>query len=788
MNPPLSAILLYIAPNLTDVDTAKLPLVMSDQHDLSPTSPEWLKNWDQWLDNSVTANRPLTKKAMMAALESVFESVKDMPAYRKPLADRVIQFCRNGGECEEVWRILGDEVVLRVVDDEETDGIVDLLVEITKETDDPLPTRSRESSTSTSTALPSVMSLLSSLRSQSQPETDPEPTLVMMDPLPPSSRSVGAVAALVSIFSQLAFTPFALKKTNLHLAIRVYLIFISLLRNEDTPDAARLTILQFLTRLRADRDHRLYFAQTSHDPDGLVNGLATLIGRAAPTSATDPAIDPRLARPKIPQERDGRNISRGRGRPSNSGQSRSSSRVGPPRSATLKARDPLWHVPESLPFSVAEVDTPSEVLVAYSTEGTGSDHVLPVSMYLGVIADILDKEKNWEILAYVLCYFPVQLANKHLFCGPNSRAAIPKILTILCSGILNEELAANVDRWPVGLKGRDAHGLAYHTLSVLVSYRRCFDARLQHLLVEVFQAGLNGQPSTIKCCLNALSLSAFELPSSMTKSLSRLLEKLSQIMSNPDMAVHILGFLSIVGSLRSLHANFTEADFKMVFGVALQYLQYHNRIGHSPTVSWALSQHVRILSYYIVYVWFLAVHLPDRPKHVRYITRQLLMANEGHEKVDDPTEVCFDWLARYTYASADPRPANSLLNDIVMNPTVPSDNVLEKTWLLGNSVITIRTLSKLGWIEVLSRRPSGFTKFLCRVENAPMVGLGDVDLDMISGPASLMMERDPPKVRAHTGDPETPNEEASPAVSNFDVVDPCRTLIFSFVYAIGQCT
>jgi hypothetical protein len=223
-------------------------------------------------------------------------------------------------------------------------------------------------------------------------------------------------------------------------------------------------------------------------------------------------------------------------------------------------------------------------------------------------------------------------------------------------------------------------------------------------------------------------------------------------MSNADMAVHILGFLSITGSLSSLHANFTEADFKMVFGVALQYLQHHNRPGSSPTGSWALSQHVRILSYYILYVWFLAVRLPDRPRHIRFITRQLLLANEGRDEVDEPTEVCFDWLARYAYASADPRPANSLLADIVMDPGVPGPSseisLSEKTWILGNSVVTIRTLQKLGWIEVISRRPSGFTKFLCRVENVPLVGPGDVDADMMSGPASLMMARGPPQVQS----------------------------------------
>ena len=180
----------------------------------------------------------------------------------------------------------------------------------------------------------------------------------------------------------------------------------------------------------------------------------------------------------------------------------------------------------------------------------------------------------------------------------------------------------------------------------------------------------------------------------------------------------------------------------MVFGVALQYLQQYNRQDSENQISWALSQHVRIMSYYIIYVWFLSLRLSDRPRHIPFICRQLLLANEGRAAVDQSTEVCLDWLARYSYASADPRPAKSILNEIVTNPPAAVETAIsEKTWIVGNSVVTIRTLSRLGWLEVVSRRASGLTKFLCRAENVPLVGPGDLNPDMLSIPASFMMER-----------------------------------------------
>jgi tuberous sclerosis 2 len=826
LNPLLSTTLLCVADHLTDADTAKLPAIMFEQHDLSPTSPEWLSNWANVMGNAnlLSQARPLTRTAIMNALEAVYESVKDMPSYRRPLADLVFRFCqqqavdeKDDSEGEVMWRILGEEVVLRTIDGQdgslEEGSVVEQYITLltmvaagtnddddddtasvyTSETHSPSPHTSFSTGPSNSPTLsrmqseypkdkdsnmPSVMALLSSLttgpssRSQSQqpyeredqPPEGPSTPPIESTTLP---RSVGAVIALIVIFSQLAFTPDALTEENLDLAVRIYDVFVTLMV-EGRSSRARLTVLQFMMRTRADRDHRMYFVDAAYDPDGCLFTLASLIDRVigAKESLRDlePTGDPdflRKARARLPQERDGRRASRGRGtRVSHSASSRSRSRATqhPFRAVSApaaKPRDPIWHVPESLPFKVCDSDTPSDGLMSYDPVRGEHKHVLQLSNYLTALVMILDKETNWEILSYVLCHLPVQLTNKHLFCGPKCREVLARLLTTLCTGLINGELASEIDRWPQGLKARDAHGLAYHTVSVLISYRRSFDGRQQHLLVEVLQAGLNGQPSAIKCCLHGLSLAAFELQSSMKKCLSRILEKLSQIMSNPEMAVHILSFLAFVGSLRELHYNFTEGDFKMIFGVALQYLQHHNRPGSSPTISWALSQHLRILSYAIVYTWFLAVKLPDRPRHIPYITRQLLLANEGKEEVDEPTEVCFDWLARYTYASADPRPANSLLSEIVMNPTNPGRlevAVTEKTWIVGNSFITIRVLARLGWIEILSRRPSGYTKFLCRVENVPMVGAGDVDPDMVSVPASLIIDRDTPDVEAPLAD------------------------------------
>lgn len=793
------------------------------QHDLSPTSPQWLHNWDGLLSNEtlISPKRPLTRKAILEELQNVYTGIKDMKSYRRPLGDLIwktlVKLKGYGGDQSDedvIWKMLGEEIVLRSSEQTEDDSegeqlasflefiygaAIDSSLDVENSGMD-TPLNDTQSSIAPSTVVSplssrtqtdnlaspqkerdlsraSVMSMLSSLtsggssRSQSQPDAQEEvKEEELLEPQPEVSiivhREVSAVSALIEVFGQLTFTPYALYPRNIQLALRVYDMLLNVISHAETT-RARITALQFLVRLRVDRDHRLYFVGDAYDPNGMIFYLAELVnrtqsGRDADGPSNKPIPDDfeiRKARPRVPQE-----TIRGRaGGPSHNTASRSRSRTMAP---TLpKPPDPLWQIPETLPFFVAGANSPSEVLVSYDPEGPEHAFVLPISRYLHTVNNIFAAETSWEVLSYLLCHLPVQLANKHLFCGPTCRFGISKMLTILCTGILKENLAVSIDDWPRGLKIRDAHGLAYQTLSVLIGYKRCFDLHSRHVLVEVFQNGLDGQLPTIKCCLQALSLSAIELQQSMTKCSSRILEKLSQIMSNPNMAIHILGFLTIVVALPSLYVNFTEGDFKMVFGVALQYLQHYNQQNASPTMSWALSQYVRILSFTVLYKWFLSLKLPDRPRHIRFIARQLLLANEGNAEVDDATEVCFDLLARCTYATADPRPASSALSDIVLdNQDTSSSNI--KTWIMGNSIVSIRTV-RTGWVEVVSRRPSGFSRFICHIENVPMVGPGDVSPDLLSVPAALLLEKEPSKLMVIDQDDQISAENSANAeVSN----------------------
>lgn len=835
LNPPAPILLLTIAEHLTDADTENFPALMSQQHLLKPISPSWLDAWSKLLGTRCLyhRSRSATRRAVMATLESNFALIKEMPVYRRRFAGvvfdfwtRLIEEKNEGADGAVVWRLLGDEVVLRTIEDD-TEELFTPAAETPREENDaatqkimvsmmsvsgdcscgedievnvlspdggvaspvPMTPSNTIASGAGSPIFPRTTSEVQSVPKEKEPGNNMQqlmsllsfggsrqhsqaqiPQVTSEEPTPSSEpsrnesvapfaasplaivtycRGLAAVTALIDVFLQLAFVDSVMTKRQARLTVYLFGKLLNLLRTAPCP-RARMAILQALMRLRADRDHRIFFDPTPAEHEKHIVTLASQIGRTrgGPGSRSDEVrIEDTVERARSRQvfERDGRRTSRGRGSRASGTVSRSQSRATiPPTMTTIvaKPREQLWIIPDSVPFMLEDGGKSSQLVVTYNSFNSEESVELPVSDYLEVVTELLKTERDWEVLSYLLVHLPTQLANKHFWCGPKTKAPLATLIAELCRCIPDGTLGKYISQesWPGTSKSREAQALAYHTLSVLISYHTLVPPDVKQKMVDTFQGGLGGRGDSVIVCTHALALCAFEMESIIVKLLPRILEKLSQIVSNPSMAVHILTFLAMLASLPHLYSNFTENDFKMVFAVALQYLQHHNRMETLTEIQFSLSQHVRIMSYYVIYIWFLAVKLPDRPRHVSFIARQLLLANEGKEHVDEPTEVCFDFIARYTYANADPKPAPSLLGEILSEG--PSEAVIEKSWVLGYSIVTIRLLVKPGWMEVISRRPSGLTKFLCKSENVPLVSLGDTNPDMATIPASLMMEKD----------------------------------------------
>ncbi|KAG8856912.1 Tuberous sclerosis 2-like protein [Tulasnella sp. 330] len=613
--------------------------------------------------------------------------------------------------------------------------------------------------------------------------------------LPPGHQmtcsSLGAVLTLIQTFQQLAFSPpHSLTATSIaarapasHQCIHVFTDLLALLGPSSTPpltdeektwheratpetsstgigqascSRARLAILQWLVRLRADRDHRLYVLQ---DLDQPMEPYATLLGRCGGPDPVD------VGNEQGNDKQDGRDKTGGIGRSRSTtrrsiggaseasrrgtdyvvkeaareqGFLRASSRgrreasVGRAERSLLRmdsVQGAIWGVPESISFDIPIGTRPSEGMTTYqagmaSADATTASLWLPTSGYVCSLIDILNYENDWEILSYALCHLPIQLSNKHLFCGPLTSTVITKLAATLLDVIQpSGRLASSEIELRSGVKATDVLAVAYHGLTTLMSYKKLFSRRLLEGMVDTFRKGLNRVHAPVKPCLHALTLAAFELQPQITRNLRDILTQLTQIVTNPAVSIHILELLIILGSIPALHSNLGHEEYKRVFTVALKYIQHHNHPDTvtPPGLSNALSQHLLAIAYYNIYIWFLAVRQSDRKIYVPHIVKSLILANAHNTRndVDERTEVCFDWLARYTYGDAAPKPSRSFLGDVLSEDAASA----EKHWIQGYSITTIRSLKRQGWVSVESRRPSGTVRLYCHVENAAALGI-----------------------------------------------------------------
>ncbi|KAI8366550.1 hypothetical protein BD560DRAFT_447904 [Blakeslea trispora] len=428
---------------------------------------------------------------------------------------------------------------------------------------------------------------------------------------------------------------------------------------------------------------------------------------------------------------------------------------------------------------------PNASILSYS-EKPEEDMVLAIDDMLQSYIQVLSDSPNWVVVLFVLKRMPQQLSNKHLFCGASP--AVNKLRRLLVRWTSTRKFLENVVNIPSQIKRNDLTVYAYNLLTVLISYRRIFTEPKQDQdeIVYAFYVGIMQVTSATRLCINSLAVCCHEMPLSVTKMLNEILQRMSQIISVSSVSVHILEFLSALARLPNLYANFTGDMYKPVFAIALNYLQHSrsqqqqssplstpsasplmtsgsnnstSNIGHnvaSPTLSMsgaqndisqgALKQYVLIMAYLVITVWFTAIPLRERRKHVPFIVQRLLSGISLGKPIDEQTYTCIDMLSRFTFADVGLSPEKSIVSKILMgdgeqnaSSTNPSSKQDQRTWVYGHTLLTLRTAKSLGWVEVTIRRPSGTVSMMCHVENK----IKSDEIDYRTLPALLMMQYQP---------------------------------------------
>lgn len=503
---------------------------------------------------------------------------------------------------------------------------------------------------------------------------------------------------------------------------------------------ARLSAMKMLFRLRADWANRIFLT-----PFTEADSLATSLYRTPESLASKQAAD----------EVQFNRSSRVADDSTNSRASRSSSSTQLQFSGTLprsvsgisravSRAHPMWMTPDpdALPEVASEKASVLLVSILDQTEDASISmerKLLKINIWLETVLGLLQQGCDWEVYSYILVHLPSQLTNQALFKG-----AIPQIK--LLRGIICQQIKNNSFHEPPsssGLRKADVSICLFQALNMVASYHQHFSRNEEDEIVKTFIQGVNAWDKAAKSCIHALSICCHELPNSMKLVLVNILQKMSQIITQAHVAVHILEFLAALARIPDLYAHFREEEYRIIFGVCFRYLQYArekaqdakvaaNRHSNPPgrnvstpvdmsrsmaesptsepvTISDELPQYVYALAYHVITFWFLSLPLSDRAGQVTWITKNLVWTDlSGKQNVDEQSQVTMNFLQRTAYADVDESAAD---------PNFTEDRfgqILKKRWLVGNTIVTVEQATRGGWAQITKRQPSGTSCYMIR--------------------------------------------------------------------------
>jgi hypothetical protein len=275
---------------------------------------------------------------------------------------------------------------------------------------------------------------------------------------------------------------------------------------------------------------------------------------------------------------------------------------------------------------------------------------------------------------------------------------------------------------------------------MVMSYHKHFSKAEDDEMVQTFIRGVGERTS--KSCIHALTICCHEMPMSTSRNLVSLLQKMSQIITQSHVAIHILEFLACLTRLPHVYVNFREEEYRIVFAICFRYLEYvrdqnakepSNRTSQQsgrvsvasmessrgvaysgesnfqPNTSDDLPQYVYALAYHVIIFWFLSLRREDRAGQVSWITKNLVSTDvNGKETIDEQAQVTLDFMQRTAYADIDESGPDPDFVDARFG------KINKNRWIIGNTLLTIEQLHSGDWAQITKRQPSGTSCYIIR--------------------------------------------------------------------------
>ena len=491
---------------------------------------------------------------------------------------------------------------------------------------------------------------------------------------------------------------------------------------------ARLSAMALLTRLRCNAE-----GAVKVDENADVLGLSPVLLRQETLNTQTsslPITNSATPAPASPISRQARSSGINGAEKT---RSRSTTRSGNDKHRVARSAQPRWKDPGYLELdNISEATSSHKVFIGLLDMPDGAI-TLDLSGWLDLILDIMRRADDWEIYSFVLVHLPSQLSNKAIFAEHKEfiYKLHDEIVSQLSSSQFMEPPTAS------GLKKGDVALCLYHALTVLLGYHQDLPRTKLEETVRLFQSGMARWDRVTRCCIHAITICFHELPECLERTLTGIVTKMSQIITQSHLAIDILEFLGGLARCPRAYENIIRNNqefLRIIFGMCIRFIHYsreqgqicatggvrqsfpsHRRSGFSSDQKTTsdqdsladaqseLPEYVFTLAYHVITAWFLNIDIRQRPQHVGWIAKGLAWKDgHGNETLAEQSQVALDMMHRTTYLDLGETEANNLFRE-------QHGRITKKSWLVGMSIITIETAADTGLTQVTKRQASGTT-------------------------------------------------------------------------------
>ena len=364
--------------------------------------------------------------------------------------------------------------------------------------------------------------------------------------------------------------------------------------------------------------------------------------------------------------------------------------------------------------------------------------------WLNVIATNLESSTRWDIYYYCLGQLPSLLGNHTLF--KSHMDFVQRIRAVTCE-LLDRGVYPEPPTDSGLTKSHVTLGLL-RVLTALLSYHPRLRKQdvLQLVSTIVSVAGSRDHIASTPC-IHALTICCYELPDLMASYMDSVIDKMSKMVAQKHLAIHVLLFLSSLSLHPQLYKNFQTRDFKKVFGVCGSYLQSIRSADpvterqqasltdqssvQTTEAPEALPQYVYALAHHVIAFWYLTLKRDDRHELKAYITSCFRYTDaDGCETTEDQGLVTIDLMDRVDAEE---------VNATTMDSFCPADGrIRTRHRLSGTLLITTRTALRTGKTIATVRRPTGRGEWCIHPSSSGHAGNSEMFTTIDSGDDSYL--------------------------------------------------